>query len=295
MKTLFCRKLRRGLAAAVCCAVSLCAAVTPAQAQTMQPAAETAAKEVTYRLIPEENRISSAQIRSGSVDVKIRMYIENDPGTSAIALQFGMPEGVALKEGGYASPYCYGDGTADSARFHSFNVEKRRVTWMSGTMISFLVPTNSVIYDLSLPFVEFTVTLPQGAAEGVYEVYFDPTPEQDGTATVSLLYSSHTINDQGDTERLKVHYNSALIGVGDSLLRGDVEPDGDVDVADAVAVLQASAEQMVTGENPMSKDARFGADVNDDSRVDVSDAVLILQYSSMKIANPDADWDDLLG
>ena len=52
---------------------------------------------------------------------------------------------------------------------------------------------------------------------------------------------------------------------------------------------------MVTGENPLSKDARFGADVNDDSRVDVSDAVLILQYSSMKIANPDADWDDLLG
>ena len=261
----------------------------------MQPAAETAAKEVTYRLIPEENRISSAQIRSGSVDVKIRMYIENDPGTSAIALQFGMPEGVTLKEGGYASPYCYGDGTADSARFHAFNVEKRRVTWMSGTMISFLVPTNSEIYDLSLPFVEFTVTLPQGAAEGVYEVYFDPTPEQDGTATVSLLYSSHTINDRGDTERLKVHYNSALIGVGDSLRRGDVDLDGDVDVADAVAVLQASAEQMVTGENPLSKDARFGADVNDDSRVDVSDAVLILQYSSMKIANPDADWDDLLG
>ena len=60
-------------------------------------------------------------------------------------------------------------------------------------------------------------------------------------------------------------------------------------------MLQASAEQMVTGENPLSKDARFGADVNDDSRVDVSDAVLILQYSSMKIANPDADWDDLLG
>ena len=143
--------------------------------------------------------------------------------------------------------------------------------------------------------MEFTVTLPQGAAEGVYEVYFDPTPEQDGTATVSLLYSSRTINDQGDTERLTVHYNSALIGVGDSLLRGDVDLDGDVDVADAVAVLQASAEQMVTGENPLSKDARFGADVNDDSRVDVSDAVLILQYSSMKIANPDADWDDLLG
>ena len=139
------------------------------------------------------------------------------------------------------------------------------------------------------------MTLPQGAAEGVYEVYFDPTPEQDGTATVSLLYSSHTINDRGDTKRLNVHYNSALISVGDSLLRGDVDLDGDVDVADAVAVLQASAEQMVTGENPLSKDARFGADVNDDSRVDVSDAVLILQYSSMKIANPDADWDDLLG
>lgn len=295
MKTALCRKLGRSLAAAVCCAVSLCTAAAPVTAQTLSPAADPAAKEVTYRLIPEENRISSAQIRAGDVDVKIRMYIEDDPGTSAIALQFGLPEGVTLKEGNFSSPYCYGDGTVDSAKFHVFNAAKRRVTWMSGTMISSLVPTNSVIYDKALPFVEFTVTLPRGAAEGVYEVYFDPTPEYDGAATVSLLYSSHTVNDQGDTERLKVHYNSALIGVGDSLLRGDVDLDGDVDVADAVAVLQASASLIATGEDLLSKEARFAADVDDNSKVEVSDAVLILQYTSMKIVDPDGDWPDLLG
>ena len=294
MKTPFCKGLGRGLAA-VCCALCLSLAAAPVTAQTLEPAAETAAKEVTYRLIPEENRISSAKIQAGDVDVRIRMYIEDDPGTSAIALQFGMPEGVTLREGNFASPYCYGDSTASSAKFHAFNVAKRRVTWMSGTMISNLVPTNSVIYDLELPFVDFTVTLPKGAAEGVYEIYFDPTPEQDGNAVVSLLYSSRTINDRGDTERLKVHYNSALIGVGDSLVRGDVNGDGEADVSDAVSVLQASAEQIATGENPLDKDARFGADVNDDSLVDISDAVLILQYSSMKIANPDGDWSDLLG
>lgn len=98
MKTPFCKGLGRGLAA-VCCALCLSLAAAPVTAQTLEPAAETAAKEVTYRLIPEENRISSAQIQAGDVDVRIRMYIEDDPGTSAIALQFGMPEGVTLREG----------------------------------------------------------------------------------------------------------------------------------------------------------------------------------------------------
>ena len=115
MKTPFCKGLGRGLAA-VCCALCLSLAAAPVTAQTLEPAAETAAKEVTYRLIPEENRISSAQIQAGDVDVRIRMYIEDDPGTSAIALQFGMPEGVTLREGNFASPYCYGDGTASSAK-----------------------------------------------------------------------------------------------------------------------------------------------------------------------------------
>jgi hypothetical protein len=84
---------------------------------------------------------------------------------------------------------------------------------------------------------------------------------------------------------LLVNSSSAFIpGVDEDLLRGDVNNDGRVDMADSVAI-QAFLYQ--GGAAPTCMDA---ADVNDDGRVDNTDPICLMTYLFMGGSRPAAPF-----
>lgn len=108
----------------------------------------------------------------------------------------------------------------------------------------------------------------------------EPLTAADATFTISYPYGMYHNQEDSDTMIAGVETITPTVSLNLSItggLLGDVNGDGQVDKADAQAVLDYEAGLTKT---PVSAQV---ADVNGDGKVDSNDAVLILQYVARKI------------
>jgi hypothetical protein len=68
--------------------------------------------------------------------------------------------------------------------------------------------------------------------------------------------------------------------IGESILYGDVDANGQVNAADAALVLKAASSMGSGGNSGLSKTQEDAADVNMDGAFNAADAALILQYAA---------------
>ena len=87
----------------------------------------------------------------------------------------------------------------------------------------------------------------------------------------------------------------------DTLDKGDVDIDGDVDIQDAYLILQYYANQAAGNTSSFSDDEEWNAriineaaDIDEDSLITINDASLTLQYYANRAAGLDTTWEQLL-
>ena len=77
-----------------------------------------------------------------------------------------------------------------------------------------------------------------------------------------------------------------------TILKGDPNQDGEVNVADAVFVLQYYAQKAAGNPVSVTEAVYQAMNVDDsDDQIDVSDAVKILTYYAKKAAGQNPDWN----
>ncbi len=75
---------------------------------------------------------------------------------------------------------------------------------------------------------------------------------------------------------------------------GNVNGDYQVDVADAVLILQECANRLTGLDSVLDDTAQYYADVNSDGEVQVGDAVSVLQFRAQDLIEPVTQWNDIL-
>lgn len=78
--------------------------------------------------------------------------------------------------------------------------------------------------------------------------------------------------------------------------RGDVNEDGEINVADAQLALNAYVKAMAGKESDLTEQQTLAADVNEDQEISVNDAqTILLYYVKNTLSGTPTAWEDLLG
>ncbi len=276
-------------------AVTMALTVSVLSAGTPYAASAATVPGPTYRMWGETRYITTQKIHAANQLVMMKVYIEDDPGTSSIMLSLDVDEHLKLKSPGFAEPYCYGDGDYRTAFQAITNEKDGRFLWVSGKRADNMSIINDQVKDESKPFVVFYVYVPQDTPSGIYEIDFLNTEIYDAESdkTIRTLYSTRSSPDGTTSEYLNVKYKKWWIGVGDPYLRGDVTQDGVVDTDDAVKVMKNYAKQVIGDASDFDVPQTMAADATEDCTLDTDDAVAIMKYYAYSIIGWPS-WDDVV-
>ena len=125
--------------------------------------------------------------------------------------------------------------------------------------------------DIDLTGLSVRVTYDNGTSAFVdnYDVYInDESVLSTGLAIVEISYMYNGISQYAT-------FNISINGKIEELVLGDVNGDGEIDIADALLVMKYDA-----GLTIIDEAFQQAADVNNDDEIDIADAILIMKYDA---------------
>lgn len=263
-------------------AVSLALAAIPA----MPTAAVTS---LTYTLVPEQKTVSATAIAAGDVTVPVSLYIGQNTGVASILVTFALPDNFSMTAGDFADPYCFGNGDPSLAGTGtSFNVKQTKALWYSSAGIA-----NDKVFDESLSFLTFDVTIPKGTPDGVYDIGFRDEKIPLGDTDLTQPTCCTVVVEGKKLLDADVKLVGCQIKVGNAVSKGDVDDNGVINTTDAILALRDYAAGLL-GKEVLTDKQRLAADVDGNGRVDTADATFILRYVAMQMLGTEVSWDKIL-
>lgn len=191
-------------------------------------------------------------------DVTITVAFSDNTGFNTLGVRIVYPEGFTYKADSAAASElirdaCYLDFGGYSGATYVFNVDEtnRTITMVAASLDDITAASGDL----------FTAT------------FTAPDAETEATFTVEVLDSAY--NENGEVVEIDKVNGTVTVAEGLKFALGDVNMDEEIDILDAIVVLQYEAEMIEL------TDAQIAlGDVNHDDEVDILDAISILQYEA---------------
>lgn len=253
-----------------------------------------------YTLNYLEGRTEEAVTQDTVLFVGFYQYDEPDERTLLYSdmVSMGMldEEGRLLLDScsdGEISFYTFGAGNRYFASYHSDPIHVNGANWS--------VEPKEIIYEIrdnvlkvrAMEHVEYQLRW-YDMENGGETLVYDWTTEPEFTLKPGEQYTLYA-RLMATEDCLASMMQQILVGTEVTpYFLGNVNQDYQIDVADAVLILQQCANQM-TGQDPVLDDiAMYYADVNSNDSIEVADAVSILQFRAMDLIEPVTQWSDIL-
>ena len=114
--------------------------------------------------------------------------------------------------------------------------------------------------------------------------------------TETTTIASESVTGPTESQTSETTVTSETTPTEPAYTRGDVNEDGEINVADAQLALNAYVKAMAGKESNLTEQQTLAADVNEDQEISVNDAqTILLYYVRNTLSGSTVTWDELLG
>ncbi len=283
----------------------MAAAVLTVNGMTASVPAEEAG--MTFRLEASRSYLFASEVKEADTVLQGAMYIENYSGINMMRLTLGSDPEIVIENGGFSSPnflddlYDYDPDLSANIynAYSSVHDVYNLVTWYGPGMIN----ENGIVDDPDASFLSFDVRIPQNIPVGQYRLYFDERVLKLSSGKDYHLLSVYAEEGEYGKSLPAIDLQAFTITVEPDPVRGDVNGNGVIDVADAMCVLRYYAAGLVgkpENERLMLLHELYphmgyaAGNVDQNTLCDLTDATAILWYYVAGLIGDTPDWDAIL-
>lgn len=262
---------------------------------------------MTFRLEASRSYLFASEVKETDVVLQGAMYIEHYSGINMMRLTLGSDPEIVIENGGFSvpnfldDPYDY-DPELTSNSYNDYSSVQdvhNLVAWYGPGMIN----TNGIIDDPDASFLTFDVRVPQNIPVGQYQLYFDQRVLKQSSGKDFPLLSVYAEEGEYGNDLPAIDLQSFTFTVEPDPVRGNVNGDGRVDVADAMCVLRyyaaglvgkAEKERMELLHKEYPHMGYAAGNVDNNTICDLNDATFILRYYVATLIGDELNWDQII-